>query len=216
MRRIYTPVVAALAALTLLAADARAQTIGFKLGAAFSNMSTDVDALSTEGMTGFTGGGHIRFGLGGRVGIQAEILSTTRGANFTGSRAGAADNFDLRFEYVDIPLMLFVPLTTGMVAPYVFGGPALSLEVRCRFTPTGTSGAAGERDCDEAGLQTRSPDFSLVGGGGLAFGMGPGTVLIEGRYTAGMRSIDDSGVDDFRHRSVSVLAGYEIPLGRRW
>jgi hypothetical protein len=222
MRRIYTPVIAALAAMTFLTAGAQAQTIGFKLGAAFADMSSDAATeISTERITGFSGGGHIRFGLGTRIGLQAELLSVTKGANFTGLLP--TESFDYRFEYIEIPITVFVPLTTGSVAPYVFAGPAIGLEIRCRVTPRGTvTGADTERDCSDSGvgsIERRSPDISLVGGAGLGFAMGPGAVLIEGRYTAGLRAINENtaaGAGDLRHRVITVMAGYEIPLGRRW
>jgi hypothetical protein len=221
MRRILTPVVAALSATMFLTAGTEAQTIGFKLGAAMANMSSDEAGVTTGGITGFSGGGHIRFALGGRIGLQAELLSVTKGANFSGNLP--EQNYDYRFEYVEIPALLFVPLGAGMAAPYVFGGAALGLEVRCRVTPTELAPGAGtERDCGDPGvgmMNRRSPDVSLVGGGGLAFVMGPGAVLIEGRYTAGMRGINEAtgaGSADLRHRALTFMAGYEIPLGRRW
>jgi hypothetical protein len=216
MRRTFTTLIACTAALSFGTSSAAAQTIGFKLGAAFSNMA--VDDATTSGITGFSGGGHMRFGLGGRIGVQLELLSVTKGANLTGT--GTQNNVDYRFEYVEIPVLVHVPLTAGMAfAPYVFGGAAVGIEVRCRVTPTGTT-AGVERDCGDAGtgaLNRRSPDLGLVGGGGLAFAMGPGSVIIEGRYTAGMRSInDDAAGRDMRHRTTSIMAGYELPLVRSW
>jgi hypothetical protein len=214
MRRTFTTIIACGAAIAFSASAASAQTIGFKLGAGFANMSTDQANVTTDGITGFAGGGHIRFGLGGRIGVQLELLSVTKGANFSGT--AGLNNYDLRFEYVEIPVLVHIPLTLGGVAPYVFGGGALGLEVRCRLTPTGTTGTGVEQDCDNQ-FDRSSPDFSLVGGGGLAFAMGPGSVIVEGRYTAGMRNINAAaGGSDMRHRVASIMAGYELPLVRAW
>jgi hypothetical protein len=215
MRRTITTIIAVGAAISFSAADTAAQTIGFKLGAAFADMSTDQTGVSTSRNTGFVGGGHIRFGLGNRIGLQAELLSVTKGANFSGGNT----NRDLRFEYVEIPVLVHVPLTMGGVAPYVFGGGAVGLEVKCRIAPTGGT-SSQQQDCSDANIgrfDRSSPDFSLVGGAGIAIAMGPGSVIVEGRYTAGMRNINaTAGGADMRHRVASVMAGYEIPLVRSW
>jgi hypothetical protein len=214
MRRTLSTIIACSAALAITTTGAAAQTIGFKLGAGFANMADDRAGVTTDGITGFAGGGHIRFG--GRIGLQAELLSVTKGANFSGP-GGAS--YDMRFEYVEIPVVAHIPLTLGNVAPYVFGGGAVGLQVRCRITPTGGT-STQQRDCPDQGVGTFDPqttDFSLLGGAGIAIGMGPGSVIVEGRYTVGMRNIDRTTTDrNLRHRVATIMAGYEIPLVRGW
>jgi hypothetical protein len=205
MRRTFTTFLACSAALVLGAGQADGQTIGFKAGAAFSNMS----GVESDGITGFTGGGHMRFGLGGRLGAQLEVLSVTKGADFIGT----GTTQEVRFEYVDIPLLLHLPLTTGIgFAPYLIGGGSVGIEVKCRVN-TETAGVETESDCADA---RNSPDMSLIGGAGLAFAMGPGAVLLEGRYTARMNNIFESDANNARHRTTSIMLGYEVPLTRAW
>jgi hypothetical protein len=210
MRRSYMPLLACAAALALIAPAAEAQVIGFKVGANWSNLSGD-DVSNTSAAAAFVGGGHIRLGFGGRIGVQGEILSITRATDFstnTGQTVG-----DLRLEYVDIPVLIHVPLTMGMgLAPYAFAGPFVSLEVKCRITPTGGSAA----DCDnQSGLagNRNSTLFGATAGGGLAFGLGPGALIVEGRYNFGMSNINSgTGTSDVRHRGPAVMAGYELSL----
>jgi hypothetical protein len=209
MRRIVSSCLAGAAALTIGAGDVSAQTIGFKLGAAFANMSAE--GVTSSRITGFSGGGHMRFGLGDRMGLQLEVLSVTKGADFTFGAIPATDSY--RFEYVEIPVLLHVPVTMGAnMAPYVFGGGSAGIQVRCRVQTTAGDAVGAEHDCQDS----RSPDLSLVGGAGLAFAMGPGAVIVEGRYTAGMRSVFTDASVDTRHRVLSLMAGYEVPLGRGW
>jgi hypothetical protein len=208
MRRITSTFFACLAAAALGADAGHAQTIGFKLGATSSTLSATDAAFSSGSITGFIGGGHIRFGLGGRIGLQAELLSVTRGGNLTGP--GTASR-EVRFEYVEIPVLVHIPLTLGAFAPYLFGGPGIALEVRCRYTPAGGSST----DCtDNQPFDRSSTDFGLTAGGGIAIGMGPGAVLLEGRYTFGMSDVFTT--PGARNRSGAIMAGYEIPLGRAW
>jgi hypothetical protein len=210
MRRSYMPLLACAAALALIAPAAEAQVIGFKVGANWANLSGD-DVTNNSSTTGFIGGGHIRLGFGGRIGVQGEILSVTRGANFTNT-AGQPSS-ELRLEYVDIPVLIHLPLTMGAgLAPYVFGGPFVSLEVKCRTTRTGES----QTDCDnQPGFANdrNSTLFGATAGGGLAFGLGPGALIVEGRYNFGMSNINSgTGTSDVRHRGPAVMAGYELSL----
>jgi opacity protein-like surface antigen len=209
MRRFVRTLAICAAATAASAAAAEAQTIGFKLGAAFSNLQIE-DATTTQNrITGFAGGGHIRFGVSGRLGLQAELLSVTRGSDIEG-----VFSRDVRLEYIEIPVLLHVPLTMGTnFAPYVFGGPGVAFEVRCRTTDvTGNS-----VDCSDVNpFERNSTDFGLTAGGGFAFAMGPGALLVEGRYTWGMSDIDAGDAQTVKNRSAAVMAGYEIPLGRRW
>lgn len=212
MRRIFSAVLAGAAALAFSASEGGAQTIGFKLGASFANLSVDEPGTTNvSGITGFAGGGFVRFGAG-PIGIQAELLSVTKGAEF--SDVDGTDDGDLRLEYIEVPVLLHLPLNLGVgLSPYVFGGPAFSFEVGCEF-----SDAAGSFDCDnqEADVFTRkTTDIGITAGGGLAFAMGPGALLVEGRYTWGTTNINETpNGPEVKNRAALVTAGYAIPLNR--
>lgn len=206
-----------LAMLASASAFAQGPTIGFKLGPSFSTLSGD----GTEGfetLTKFTGGGFVRFDMG-RFGVQPELMYVTKGGKFDeffdelGSLSG-----DLRLEYIEIPVLLTVPLMTGPgVAPYVYGGPAFAFEVGCKvgFDVGGISGSAACDDSDEE-LERKKFDIGAMIGGGVSIPAGPGALLIEGRYNFGLVNLNDTGEEGtIRNRSGAVLAGYSIPIGRR-
>lgn len=205
MRRSLLSFFAVTALVLASATPSQAQVIGVKLGASFANL--DAENADTERITGFAGGGFLRFG-GGRIGLQLELLSVTKGADFV---AAAADNPELRIEYVEIPLLVHVPLTLGQpFSPYVFGGPTISLQSGCTVEAGNLS-----FDCDDDALdiQTNSTDFGVAAGAGFAFAMGPGSVLVEGRYTWGLSDIN-KGNNTVRNRAAYLMAGYMIPLVR--
>jgi hypothetical protein len=214
MKRFATVFLTGAAALAVSAAAADAQTIGFKLGGSFSNLSIDETTGPTDWASGFIGGGFVRFGFG-RLGIQPEILSVTKGAEFDGGEGGEDSSIDI--EYIAVPILLHLPLTYGSsFAPYIIGGPEFAFDIGCEF-----SSDAGDEDCDtgdlgDGPLPRKSIDIGLSAGGGLAFAMGPGALLLEGRYTWGLTNISDSpDPSEMKNRSAYVLAGYSIPLGRR-
>jgi opacity protein-like surface antigen len=213
MRRSLSLSAAAAAALCFAAlgstAPASAQTLGVKLGASFANLDIEGDADASRA-TGFAGGGFLRFGSG-RIGLQFELLSVTKGADFA---IGDDETIELRLEYVEFPALLHIPLTMGQsFTPYVFGGPTLALEAGCKATST----SFGSADCsDDTPFRRSSTDFGLAAGGGLAFAMGPGAVLVEGRYTWGLSNLNSAGdgVPSVRNRAAYLMAGYMIPLVR--
>lgn len=217
MRRLSTVIIAGAVALAVSASVVDAQTIGFKLGASMSKFSADETTDTFDFMTSFAGGGFVRFGFG-RLGIQPEILSVTKGAEIDDGGTGGEDA-SIKIEYIEIPVLLHLPLTYGAsFAPYVMGGPAFAFDIGCEQSLGDT-----EVDCEDDSLgdvfQRKSIDIGLSAGGGLAFAMGPGAVLVEGRYTWGLTNINDSEEADpieVKNRSILLLAGYSIPLGRRF
>ena len=207
MRRFPIAFAACTALLLATAPALDAQTIGFKLGASMSKVVSEPDN-DLDGLTAFAGGGFIRFGFG-RIGIQPELLTVTRGYD--------DDTFGkLKLEYIEIPVLLHLPLTMGSTfSPYIVAGPSLGLEVGCEVESTLFSG-----DCDEeAGAggddDRSSTDIGITAGGGLAFAMGPGAILLEGRYTWGMTDwANIDGDAGSKHRWALLTVGYAIPLTR--
>jgi hypothetical protein len=209
MRRLASTTLAFAAPLAIGAAAVHGQTIGFKLGASIANLSID-SPLTPSSSTGFAGGGFIRFGSG-MLGLQPELLSVTKGADV--SLGGS--NFETNLEYVEIPVLLHLTLLRGTsFSPYLFGGPTVSLEAGCSARDQD-----GSLDCDALPGELsdrRSTDFGVTGGGGLAFQAGPGAVLVEGRYTIGLTNINQGVGPEVRNRAPMVMAGYAIPIGRRF
>jgi len=201
-------------AFLVAAPAAEAQTIGFKLGASMSTVSVEDDeGVNIDSRTAFGGGGFIRFGMG-RIGIQPELLFLSKGFS---ADAPGDDDVDLQLDYVEIPVLLHLPLSMGTsFAPYVFGGPAFAFEVGCE-----AGNDAVTIDCDEDGadlFDRKKTDVGIAAGAGLEFAMGPGSILLEGRYTWGLTNLNESDneSESLKNRSAFFAAGYSIPLGRRY
>ncbi|HEX6309412.1 MAG TPA: porin family protein [Longimicrobiales bacterium] len=211
MKRIYRALLTGVVGLAFGATVASAQTIGFKAGVSLATMSIEDIDEGVDHRTGFAGGGFVRFDFG-RLGIQPEILSVTKGFEVD----DPSGDERLSLEYVAIPVLLHFPLTYGAsFAPYLIGGPEFAFEVGCDAEIGGV-----EFDCDDAGADSfdrKSFDIGLSAGGGLAFAMGPGALLLEGRYTWGLTNIqDDEQEAELKNRAAYIMAGYSIPLGRRY
>jgi hypothetical protein len=202
----YWPILAILATATA-AVPASAQEIALKGGIAISSFQTNGPFDGTFVSTAF--GGHARFSFG-RIALQPELQMVSRGAKATQS---ALDE-KIRLEYMELPLMIVVPVQVGNFEPYAFGGPMLSLETRCRSTIE-EDDLKTNFECSDRGtgisFDRRAIDYGVSAGAGVARRLGSGRLLLEARHTWGMRDIYD-GDDDFevRNRSIVISLGYTI------
>lgn len=209
--RIFRILTAAAVLAAVGTADVDAQTIGFKLGASFSNVSAEPDE-DTSTLTAFTGGGFFNVPFG-PLQLQPELMYITKGFKLEDPTGEGK----FKLSYVEIPVLLVLPLMQGAsFSPYVLGGPAFAIEAGCELEFT-DGDVSGTIDCDEGGELERKK-FDVGGMFGLGFGIpaGPGSVLVEGRYTFGFIDMADTDVEgeSLKHRSGQVLLGYSIPLSR--
>ena len=200
MRILARSLVVALALGLLAAAPGSAQerTVGFKLGPTFSKMSLDEDE-GQKWLTKFTGGGFLSLDMGA-FRLQPELTYVTKGGKWEEGGASA----DLSFDYVEVPVLFVLPFGADSdIQPNVYAGPALAYQAGCSMSVGGIS-----IDCDDA--DQKKLDLGLMFGGGLAFPAGPGSFLLEGRFTFGLRNLSDDGT--LRHRTGALLLGYSAVL----
>jgi len=214
MRKFIAAGVMAGALSVAVASAGSAQTIGFKVGPTFSNVSIDPDQEGHSTLTSFGGGGFVRFGAAG-LSLQLEALAVTKGFKSEDPN-DPNNNAKLKLTYIEVPLTAMFRLGNG---PYIFVGPAVSFEASCKVSVDfGGTSLSGDCDDDTSGesFPRKKVDFSGTAGAGFEIPAGPGHVLIEGRYTHGFVNMNDDDTDDtkIRHRSFAVFAGYAISLGR--
>lgn len=203
---------AAVLGLGMATAPAAAQTIGFKVGPTFSK--ADSNEGGEEAIESLGGGGFIRFGFAG-LALQLEVLALTKGAAATFVDDGGTElEGQFKMDYIEIPLTAMFRLPVG---PYLFAGPAVAIETGCDVELS-FDDSTFETGCDspDAEFPRKKTDFSLVGGAGFEFPVGPGRILVEGRYIYGLNNIADDDADpsaEFKHRTWAVFAGFAIPIG---
>jgi hypothetical protein len=159
--------------------------------------------------------------LGGAVGIQLEAIYAQKGVSGDTTFEGQSISGEFRLAYLELPLLLKLRLGSGPIRPYLFGGPALAIELLCEAEVTvgGTTNAA-DCDSDEAegqtgGAERRTTEFGAVAGAGLEISSGAMAFLVELRYARGLQSLDSTDEIDLKNEAISVLAGVSLPLGRR-
>jgi hypothetical protein len=189
---------------------AAAQETGLKAGFSVSRLETSEPTYWDDRITQAGYGGHIRFRFG-PVALQPELLLTAKGA----SSEQAAEEGLLRIEYIELPVLLVLPLRVGAFEPFAYGGPSLMLESRCRWSER-QQGLRTTVTCDPPRgpvFPRRSFDYGAVAGGGISYPVWSGRVMAEGRYTWGLRSIHDGADIDIRNRTFSMYFGYSVGWG---
>lgn len=214
-RRIVAAVItagAAAGAVAALPGTAAAQETGLKAGLTVSRFASD-DPHWDDRLTATSFGGHLRFRFGA-IAFQPELQVVTKGAN-----ASAADEEEqLRIEYIEVPLLLVVPVRVAAFEPFIYGGPALMLESRCRWVER-RDGLRTSVTCDPPPVaevfSRNSVDYGLIGGGGISYPIGSGRIMLEARHNWGMRDIRSGTGPDVRNRTFSMFLGYSIGWGTR-
>lgn len=216
MKKIFTVLAFAFAVGAIQTSVVEAQTIGFKVGPTWSKLDVDpMDEDETNDiLSSLGGGGFVRFGFAGLT-LQAEVLALTKGTKAEDGSTG--DDVELHLDYIEVPITAMFSLGNG---PYVFAGPAFAFETGCDVKGS-FSNVEFEAPCDDQEsdvIDRKKLDIGLTGGLGFQFPVGPGSLLIEGRYTHGLTNLNDGSSSDntkVRNRSFAAMAGYAISIGSR-
>ena len=195
---------------TVWAGPAVGQGIGAHAGLTWATATGDDVEDAADYKTDLSFGAYLTFDLMPTLSIRPELNYMAFGADV--SDVDITATLDIR--YVQIPVLLQLSLPTPGARPYLFAGPAVSFEAKCTAEAE-SGGISASADCDDADLfERKSTMWSLIGGAGLGFGIGPGEASIGVRYDMGLTSLDDS-VDeaDIRSQAISVLIGFSLGLG---
>ncbi len=206
--RTTTITLIAAACITLLSSRANAQSegmLGLKAGLNVSTLTLN----NSVNRTGFHGGLFYRSDPAKQFGYQAELLYSTKGAEWSVNipfiNIGQAANIEL--NYIDLPVMaVFRPIP----ALELHGGGYVGYLVSSKYETSGSL-------FDLTG-QVGQGNFNSIDAGallGLAVNIGP--VQIGGRYNFGLAKVSSSTVTDFimgdaTNRVGQIYISYILPV----
>jgi Outer membrane protein beta-barrel domain len=178
----------ALAALVVLPQPGAAGIkFGIKGGASIANVNGNfTDALGDwKSMVGFCGGIFLELNFGRILTIQPEVLYTMKGAD-TGDGK-------LKFDYIEVPVLLKIRIPTGDLHPFIFAGPAFGWNLKAAIEGIEIS-------------DMPTADYSAVFGAGLQLGR---SIHIDARYTMGLQKLEvpDLGTIDLKNGVLSATLG---------
>jgi hypothetical protein len=217
-------------------------SLGIKAGANFSQTSLTDDAkvfFNSNFKPGYQVGAFLDIPFGGMFGVQAEVFYLKAGSRYESIVEGNVITFldvettydvmgiwssRLNLDYLDIPIMLKYNFRGRSVSSYLMAGPHLRFAtgasmVDQRVTPqTGTAQTASNRAINIGSGPNRSilsSDFGISIGGGLAFELDYGFIVVDARYYLGMTNIRNSKnpAEKMNNRTAMINVGYMFPLG---
>jgi len=189
MKRTWTIfLIGAVVALLALPQSAAAGVrFGLKGGANIANVNGNWDDTlgDWKSTVGFCGGIFIELNFGKILTIQPEVLYTMKGAD-TGEGK-------LKFDYIEIPVLLKLRIPTGSLHPFVFAGPAFGFSLKALINGVEIS-------------DMPAADYSAVIGGGLQLGR---SIHVDVRYTMGLQKLAIPDIDtiDLKNGVLSATLG---------
>ena len=164
-----------------LSSQAFAQGIDFGIKAGV-NFASIADATGLDNRTGFVAGIFVGGKLGDKLGVQADLLYSQLGAEFT------AGKFDL--DYVNVPIVLKYFITDAF---HFHAGPQFGVLVNDNVTAIG--GVIDD-------IATNNFDLSGVVGVGVDLPMG---IRLDGRYNFGLSDVLDNPENKESNGKNSVI-----------
>ncbi|WP_330747009.1 porin family protein [Chryseobacterium sp. CP-77] len=128
----------------------------------------------------------------GNFSVQPEVNFVSKGTKFKNSFANQSFNFN----YIEVPVL--AKYAFGPV--YVNAGPSVGFLM-------------GKNNAVKAVYgKTKSIDFGVQMGAGVAIPAGPGNFIVDARYNLGLTNISDVKGTDIKNRGFAVSLGYSIFL----
>lgn len=201
-----------------LAAGSVAAQGGAAAGAEVGYSRADLigaNADIVESKQGAITGVYLHFPVNPVLSVRPELLFSLRGGQTVVGLAGTDDLaiIDLELAYLEMPLLARVVWPRGQVRPALFGGPSAALRIGCDFrlitADTAQSTCGEEEEDEEPGVdvsQVREWDVGWVAGAAVELYLPRTTLSVQGRYTEGLRSVLESGVD-LKNRGAAILFG---------
>lgn len=185
-----------------------------------ATISGDVDQYRM----GFAGGVYFMVKVTEMFGVRLEALYAMKGGK--GEIEGTVDysgledvpfTADVTFKltYFEVPLLAVLNIPIGEMATFnVMAGPAFSFKTSAELQMDIAIMGYFLDETEDIDEYVKGTDVGGVIGGGFSFEVGQVNLFIDGRWTFGFSSIDDSGEDiDVKNSTLSFMAGVGIPFG---
>jgi hypothetical protein len=212
MGRAAALVVCLLAGVRAAAAQERA-AVGAEVGYSRADL-VGANSDLVESRQGAITGVYLHLPINSVVSVRPEVLFSLRGGRAQTLIEGGSDvaEVDIELAYLELPVLARLTLPGGRFRPVVFGGPSVALQIGCDFLFT-VQMRSFRLTCGETADTTvrevsgvREWDFGWIAGAAVEMHLPRTTLALQGRYSAGFRSVLQGPVD-LRNRGVAILFG---------
>ena len=168
------------------------------------------DSDLVESRQGAITGVYLHLPLNRMLSVRPELLFSLRGGRtlIRVTDPPEITELDVELAYLELPVLARLVWPRGRIRPAVFGGPSFALQIGCDLgfqSPSGSSRATCGQDTTIV-REVREWDLAWIAGAAIEMHLSRTTLALQGRYTAGLRSILEGPVD-LRNRSMAVLFG---------
>lgn len=181
--------------------------VGAQVGYSRADLTGENSDL-VESRQGAVTGVYLHLPMNRVLSVRPEVLFSLKGGRILAQVEGTSTIalVDIELAYLELPVMARLTLPRGRFRPVVFGGPSAGIQIGCDFlisTPTDSI----RRTCGQDEVtQVREWDFGWIAGAAIEMHLPRTTLALQGRYSAGFRSVLEGNVD-LRNRGMAVLFG---------
>jgi hypothetical protein len=180
--------------------------VGAEVGYSRADLTGESSDL-VESRQGAITGVYLHLPVGRVLSVRPELLFSLRGGRTLVLVEGGIAEVDIELAYLELPLLARAVLPRGRIRPAVFGGPSVALQIGCDLLFVFSADSTRRFTCGQEEVsQVREWDLAWVAGAALELHLPRTTLALQGRYTAGFRSILEGPVD-LRNRGIAVLFG---------
>lgn len=199
--RILVCAVVCVSAIAAATVPAFAQTVegGVRIGVTSNTIAVSgLPGFEPQADMGLLGGGWISFGRE-RVRVQTELNFAT----MRFSLASPVGTIGVSSRAVDVPVLVVGRWrSASRTRPFAFGGPYF------RFL-SGVTQSLNSVETDISD-QIKNTDAGAVVGGGVEIGAGKGAVVLDARFTFGLRDVSEAAETTFKPRVFMASFGYRF------
>ena len=181
--------------------------VGAQVGYSKADLTGENSAL-VKSRQGAVTGVYLHLPVSSVVSVRPEVLFTLKGGQILAQIGDTPDIglVDIELAYLELPVLARLTLPRGHFRPAVFGGPSVGLQIGCDFGIT-TADTVANVTCGQARASpVREWDLGWIAGAAVEMHRPRTTLALQGRYSAGFRSVLEGAVD-LRNRGMAVLFG---------
>ncbi|HFA51353.1 MAG TPA: PorT family protein [Bacteroidetes bacterium] len=187
-----------------LSAALLAQTsVGFRAGVTFPNWNTENQGatVSFDTNLGLTLAGILEIGVSENFAVQPELAFVQKGVKLPSI---AGDNFKLRLNYLEVPVLAKYKFGNETVNAFVAAGPSFGYAI------TGSQEEGGNKETFKGSDWDGFNRFELSGsvGGGAGLNVNAGQVFFDFRYLFGISNIADDNDITSHNKGINISVGF--------
>ena len=191
------------------AAQERA-AVGAQVGYSSADLTGENSDLA-ESRQGAITGVYLHLPVNRVVSVRPEVLFSLKGGRTLTLVDGAVAEVDIELAYLELPILARFTLPRGRFRPVVFGGPSAGIQIGCDFlfvvVPDSFRFTCGQDEVTGVRVTgVREWDLGWIAGAAIEMHLPRTTLALQGRYSAGLRSLLEGPVD-LRNRGMAVLFG---------